>query len=153
LEALDAADAPRPGVRSRVAQGHAARLLGRLGDASTELESALRDAHGDPRAEAEAHRALGAVYRAQGKPRDALLHKEKALALFTAIGDPAQRAVAHGEVGTALATLGRLRDARRYHEQALAMHRELGRRNEEGVELSYLGVALHRLGFLDEAER
>jgi tetratricopeptide (TPR) repeat protein len=153
LEQLDASDVPEPDVRARLARGEASRLLGRLGEASADLEAVLRDAEGDPHAEAEANRLLGAVYRAQGRPQEALAHKEKALALFAQIGDPARRALAHGEVGTALAALGRLREARVYHEQALAMHRELGSRRHEGVELSYLGVTLHRLGLVEEAER
>src|SRR5262249_15786860 len=149
---LDETAAPEHDVRERLARGERSRLLGRLGDASADLEAVLRDARGDPHAEAEAHRLLGAVYRAQGQPARALTHKKKALALFTTIGGPARRAVAHGELGTALAALGKLREARVCHEQALAAHRELGRRAQEGVELSYLGVTLHRLGLLDEAE-
>lgn len=153
LEQLDMATEPEPEVRSRLARGESRRRLGRLGDAATDLEAVLRDAQDDPHGEAEAHRLLGGVYRAQGRPLEALAHKEKALALFSTLGDPVRRAVAHGEVGTALAALGRLREARLFHEQALAAHRELGSRGHEGVELSYLGVTLHRLGRIEEARR
>src|SRR5262249_18475465 len=95
LEQLDETAAPEHDVGGRRARGERSRLLGRLGDASADLEAVLRDARGDPHAEAEAHRLLGAVYRAQGEPARALTHKKKALALFTTIGDPARRAVAH----------------------------------------------------------
>ncbi len=153
LDTMDRADAPVEGVRARLSRGEAHRLLGRLPEASADLEAVLREAAGDLHATAEAHRLLGAVYRAQGRAEDALAHKEKALAAFTALGDKVMRAVAHGELGTALAGLGRLREARVCHEQALAAHRELGHRKHEGVELSYLGVTLHRLGHLEEARR
>jgi tetratricopeptide (TPR) repeat protein len=153
LEMMDAADAPTPDVRARLSRGEAHRLLGRLPEASADLLAVLRDASGDLHAQAEAHRLLGAVYRAQGRADEALAHKEEAVAKFTALGDPVMRAVAHGELGTALGALGRLREARVCHEQALAAHRELGHRKNEGTELSYLGVTLHRLGLLEEARR
>ena len=153
LEHMDAADTPEKDVRARLARGEENRRLGRLVEASCDLEAVLREAGGDPHAEAEAHRLLGAVYRAQGRGEEAVAHKQKALALFAGLGDPVKRALAHGEVGTALGALGRLREARVCHEQALAAHRELGQRKHEGVELSYLGVTLHRLGLLVEARR
>ncbi len=153
LELMDTADAPVEGVRARLSRGEAHRLLGRLPEASADLEAVLRDASGDLHAQAEAHRLLGAVYRAQGRADEALAHKEQALAKFTALGDAVMRAVAHGELGTALGALGRLREARVCHEQALAAHRDLGHRKHEGTELSYLGVTLHRLGLLEEARR
>lgn len=153
LEALGDATTPDPEVRVKLARGEANRLGGRLPQAASDLEAVLREASGDPFAQAEAHRILGAVYRAQGRFEDALAHKREAVSLHEMIGDRPRRAVAHGEVGTVLMNLGRLREARVHHEEALAAHRQLGRRREEGVELSYLGVALHRLGLFEEARR
>ena len=153
LEQLDIAETPEPEIRARLSRGESGRELGRLTEAATDLEAVLREAEGDPHAEAEAHRLLGAVYRTQGRLREALVHKEKALVLFTTLGDEASRAVVQGEIGTVLAALGRLRQARECHERALAAHRELGQQKHEGVELSYLGVTLHRLGLWEEARR
>lgn len=153
LRELDQAAAPEPSLRVRLARGKSLRLHGRLGEAEAELTAVLERASSDAHARIEAHRSLGAVYRAQGRTREALAHKEQALELCLTLGDPARIAVARGEVGTILATLGELRRARGCHEQALAAHRELGRRENEGIELSYLGVSLHRAGLVEEARR
>ncbi len=154
VEQLDAELAPEPeGVRARLARGEARRLEGRLSEAAEDLEEVLRQAKPGDLVAAEAHRLLGAIYRAQGRPEEALAHKERALALHEALGDPRRIAAARGEVGTALAALGRLREARAQHEHAVALHRRLKNRRQEGIELSYLGVALHRLGHLKEALR
>lgn len=153
LRDLDQAAAPEPSLRVRLARGETMRLHGRLGEAEAELTAVLANGASDAHARVEAHRSLGAVYRAQGRSREALEHKEHALELCLTLGDPARIAVARGEVGTTLAAIGELRRARACHEQALAAHRELGRRKNEGIELSYLGVSLHRTGLLEEARR
>ena len=129
--------------KQRLARAKALRLVGKLPEAARELEK-LIDAGEEL---AEAHGTLGSVYRAQGRPLEALRHKEKALAL-------APSAMTLGEVGTALAALGRLREARTKHEQALAKIRAgKGSKRDEGRQLSYLGVALHRAGRWNEARR
>ena len=140
-------------LRGRLALAEAHRLKGRLRDAARELEAIVASAHGDTHLDAESHRVLGTVRRAQGRTRDAIEHKRRALEIFTALGDAAHRALSLGELGTALASDGRLREARACHEEALVAHRELGQRAREGAELSYLGVALHRLGRFEEARR
>jgi len=155
---LRALERPARGdAKARLARAQAARLVGKLADAARELEK-LIDETDDLRLLADAHGTLGAVYRAQGRPGDALGHKQKALEIARALGDPERRAVALGEVGTALAALGRLREARAKHEQALATLRSLKKktqssRRHEGAQLSYLGVALHRAGHVEEARR
>jgi tetratricopeptide (TPR) repeat protein len=153
LTTLSQVDAAELELRARLLRGEALRNAGDLEAAARELNAIIGDASRDPHARAEAHRHLGSVYRAQGRPADALLHKEEAVKLFAQLGDRARFALAEGEVGVALVALGRLREARVRHEKAVAAHRELGARKEEGVELSYLGVTLHRLGLLEDARR
>jgi len=152
LERFDQNDDTAPDLRELLADGRDRRLHGRLHEAATALEDVLERAD-DVHAEAEAHRVLGAVYRAQGRGDEALEHAQRACTLFESLGDPARHAMAVGELGACFAAIGRLREARTCHERALAVHRSLGNREQEGVQLSHLGVALHRAGLFEEARR
>ncbi len=153
LSLLRGADAAELELRARLRRGEALRNAGKLSAAARELHDVIRDAERDPHARAEAHRHLGSVAHAQGRPEEALEHKEAAVKLFAELDDRAHLALAEGEVGVALVGLGRLREARVRHERAVAAHRDLRSRREEGVSLSYLGVTLHRLGLFTEARR
>jgi len=110
-----------------------------------------------PEAEAEALNIVGALLVRQGKPDEALVRYERALAIRNALGGPEDATVAalHNNIGSVLTGQGRLAEALDHLQRAVALReRAQGPLHPElAGPLNNLGNVLKRQGKLVEAQR
>jgi tetratricopeptide (TPR) repeat protein len=74
---------------------------------------------------------MGEVYRATGRPQQALTLYEQALPISREVGDCRGEGTALGNLGNVYADLGEMDRAVGYYEQAMAIDQDIG--NREGV--------------------
>jgi len=162
-EALAAAEAALPLVRSGGQPRWAARLLGELGTlrcqrghmdaARGHYEAALAASRstGDVGEEARALGNLGTLQSRQRRSEEALSHYEAALRLYRAAGDRRGEAGALGNLGLVHHSNDRAEEARACYAAALAVFQETGARRSEVKVLSNRANLRRREGALDAA--
>lgn len=144
---------PSDRARLLTSIGRAKQLMGRLGDARSDLQDALaiQRESGERAGEARTFANLATVALNDGRIEEALPDLERALALLRAVGDRRAEGAALGNLGLAHHERGRLDEASSALEAALAIQREVGSRRSEGVVLGNLGNLRTDQGRHDEA--
>lgn len=102
--------------------------------------------------EARASQQLGRIYRkVLEKPRQAILHYERAAALYDELGETGDRAAVLNSLGAILQDLGEIDRAMDVWEGALPLARQLGDRGLEAGILNSQAIAARRLGEVQRA--
>ena len=94
---------------------------------------------------------LGHVYRIIGIYDEALVHCEKAAAIFRKIKDLKREAIVLVTLGRIYASLGQNQNSIEHFQQALSIHRRIKDRKGEGENLGNIGVVYKILGQYEKA--
>jgi tetratricopeptide (TPR) repeat protein len=84
---------------------------------------------------------MAGVYRAVGRPQEALRLYEQALSLKLEVGDRAGEAATLNNMAATYQDIGQLQEALRLYQQALPLMREVGDRAGEATILNNLAAA------------
>jgi tetratricopeptide (TPR) repeat protein len=106
---------------------------------------------GDRDLEGSALTNLGLAQQELGRPEEAIVAHEDAVARFRAVGDLDGAGDALNNLGLAFREEGRFEEAIAAHRGAAVIYRETGNRRGEAGALNNLGLALKRVQCLDEA--
>lgn len=139
--------------RALWAAGDASYFMGRYEEAKDHGEMSLTLAKeiGNRGREAEAHRLLGYVFRAQGTWVLAKEHMQESLSLSRQLGHKRQLSRALSGLAELHLAEAQLDKAGALYEEALALDRERGDRALTGTDLANLAMTLISLGLEDRA--
>lgn len=140
-------------ARGLEARGRLRRTRGRLPEAVSDLDEAIRVAQeaGARKAEAEAVAQLGIARHEQGDLTAAKALHERALELFRGLSERGGEGRALGSLAILHSDEGRSDDAQIHYEWALSLLRRVGDRRSEAVFLNALGDLHHEQRRSEEA--
>ncbi|WP_262285210.1 BTAD domain-containing putative transcriptional regulator [Micromonospora sp. MA102] len=148
----------RLGDRPAQAQAHrllagACSNLGRYEEAQRNLLAALDlfAALADDEGRAHTHFDLSMLLDRQRRPREALPHARRSLALYERVGSPLKQAVALNAIGWYHSQLGEHRDAITFCRRALALSEQVGSAYGQANTWDSIGFAHHHLGEHEQA--
>jgi tetratricopeptide (TPR) repeat protein len=148
-------DDQRGQANAHLGIGHALARIGRLDEARSHLQDALRlfEELGDQGGQSHAHYYLGVTFNLEERYYEgALTHFQRAVDLARAHGAyPQGLAAALNGLGWIHTLLGNAADGLIYARPSLDLFREVGDRWGEAASCDTIGYAHHRLGHYEEA--